>query len=1292
MRKPFSWFRFVVESRGVSHSSQMLSRFPNRVASEFRNDWNIPIRIATEPTLTKGTFESIEAKIRRDAEGTTFGGDFEWLCKWFLENAPRYRSKFDKVWLWKDWPDRWGTDAGIDIVARTRTGELWAIQAKADHPDRAIPKREIDSFLSESNRPQFAYRLLMATTDDIGATARRTLHGQEKPVGLVLRGHFLTEEVEWPVQIGGTAPRLDRWTARPHQAIAIKAVVKGFRDHERGRLIMACGTGKTLTALWIADRLQSSLTLVLVPSLSLVQQNLAEWGRHAAKDFDTLVVCSDESVVQSKADTAIQSTADLGVKVTTDPAEIRKFLGQRRKRLAVVFATYQSSDRIAAAQAGTTQKFDLVICDEAHRLAGNAEGLFATVLDDKKIRARKRLFMTATPRYFKEHVKRRAAELESEFFQLVSMDDEHVFGPEFHVLTFHEAISANPPLLTDYQVVVIGVTDREARAWAEEARLVQTPDGLSTDARTLAAQIGLAKAMKKYDLRKLITFHSSVAKAARFVDPTLQDSLPGVIPHLTRSARPTGKLWTKHISGHTPAGQRATLLKGLGSLPDDTRGILSNCACLGEGVDVPVLDGVAFIDPKRSMVDIIQAVGRVIRKAAGKQIGTIVIPVFIDENEDADHVLSQSAFEPVWQVLKALRAHDRRLADELDQLRLSLGRRSKSGGRINLPHNIHLDVPQLLLPDFEQAFYVRTVEQTTDKPLLSIDQILSWADAYKAASGDWPRITSGKVTDTDETWLGIDTTLRAGRRGLPGGSSLAKILAEHRSVRNIMDLPPLTIRQILTWVDAYKTATGDWPKMNSGQVSGTDETWLGIDDSLRAGRRGLPGDSSLPALLAENRDVRNLKGLSQLTIERILAWADTHKAATGDWPNQFSGGVTGTNETWHAIQHALLAGRRGFPGGSSLAKLLAMHRGVRNVQDLLPLTVEQILEWADAHKAATSHWPSKSSGRVTGTDEIWARVNSALQQGQRGLPAGSSLAKLLAEHRGVRNAKNPPPLTVEQILAWADAHKAATGEWPIQKSGGVKGTDETWAGLNYSLVAGRRGLPGRSSLATLLAEHRSIRNIHDLSSLTIQQILAWADQHKTVTGDWPNPRLGKVKGTNETWLGVDGTLRAGRRGLPGGSSLAKLLAEHRSVRNHYDLLDLSIEQILAWADAHKAETGDWPNRESGPVNGTDETWGAINASLSLGSRGLRGRSSLAKLLAEHRGVRNKKDLPTLTIDQILAWAAVYKAASGDWPKQHSGQVTGTHETWAGINAALNRGHRGLPGGSSLAKLLKARRQ
>ena len=831
---------------------------------------------------------------------------------------------------------------------------------------------------------------------------------------------------------------------------------------------------------------------MLVPSLSLVQQNLAEWGRHSAHDFDTLVVCSDESVLQSQTDTAIQSTADLGVQVTTKPAEIQQFLDQHRKRPAVVFATYQSSDRIVTAQAGTTTKpFDLVICDESHRRAGHAEGLFATVLDDKKIKASKRLFMTATPRYFKEHVKRRAEELE---FELVSMDDAHIFGPEFHVLSFHEAIRADPPLLTDYQVVVIGVTDREAKAWAERATLVRTAEGLSTDARTLAAQIGLAKAMQKYDLRRIITFHSSVAKAARFVDATLRDSLPGVIPHLTESARPSGKLWTKHISGHTPAGQRATLLKSLGNLPEDTRGILSNCACLGEGVDVPVLDGVAFIDPKRSMVDIIQAVGRVIRKAEGKEIGTIVIPVFIDETEDADHVLSQSAFEPVWQVLKALRAHDRRLADELDQLRLSLGRRSKVGGRINLPGNIKLDAPQLLLTDFEHSFYVRTVEQTTDKPLLNVEQILVWVDEYNAATGNWPDKRSGQVAGTDESWSGIDFMLRNGLRGLTGASSLVRLLATDRGVRKIRRL---TIKQILTWMDAYKAATGDWPTKDSGRVTGTKETWYGIEKVLRRGSRGLRVVSSLDKLPSRYRGVRKKNELAPLTIKEILSWVDAYKAATGDWPTGESGPVTGTKETWHEIDRALRKGLRGLPFGSSLSALL------RNTRSLPSLTVQQILEWADAHKAAVGELPTRGSGLVTGTDETWAAIHTSLRLGRRGLPGDSSLAKLLAEHRDVRN-QSDHLLSIKQILVWADACKAATGYWPNQRSGVVKGTNETWREINHALKNGRRGLTGGSSLVKLLSEHRNIWNEKDLPSipsLTTNQILKWAAPYKSTSDD-----------------------------------------------------------------------------------------------------------------------------------------------------------------------------------------------
>ena len=196
-----------------------------------------------------------------------------------------------------------------------------------------------------------------------------------------------------------------------------------------------------------------------------------------------------------------------------------------------------------------------------------------------------------------------------------------------------------------------------------------------------------------------------------------------------------------------------------------------------------------------------------------------------------------------------------------------------------------------------------------------------------------------------------------------------------------------------------------------------------------------------------------------------------HKTATGDWPDQKSGQVTGTDETWLGIDATLRAGRRGLPGGSSLARLLAGgSRGVRNHYDLPHLTIKQILTWADAHKAATGDWPTKSSGQVTGTDESWVRINGALQQGQRGFPGGSSLPKLLSEYRGIRNAQDLPPLTVEQILAWADAHKKVTGHWPSVKSAPPNGTDETWAGINAALNRGNRGLPGGSSLPKLLTE------------------------------------------------------------------------------------------------------------------------------------------------------------------------------------------------------------------------------
>jgi superfamily II DNA or RNA helicase len=582
-------------------------------------------------------------------------------------------------------------------VAEEHSGALWAVQAKLYDPVYAIKKSDLDSFLSESGRGDFAYRLLIATTDRLGPTARKVLNSQRQPTGYVLRSQLELAPVVWPA-----SPR-DLRRRRPeqkkpfhHVREAVKETIAGFSNHDRGQLIMACGTGKTLTALWIAERLESSRTLVLVPSLSLLAQTLREWSANASEPFEYLAVCSDATVVGQ--DDAIEHTSELGLPVTTEPDAIAAFLRHGGRR--VVFATYHSSPQVAAAFQTRTPAFDLAIADEAHRCAGRVAGEFATILDADRIRARRRLFMTATPRYFTPSLRHEARLLDVE---VASMDDLDAFGPVLHRLTFAEAI--NRKLLSDYQVAVVGVDDATYRRWAERGELVTRDGDKITDARTLAGQIALAKAIRKYDLRRVISFHGRVKAARSFSAET-----PQVIEWMPPQARPRGRLWSEHVNGTMTSGQRDRLLLQFRTLADGQRGLLSNARCLAEGVDVPTIDGVAFIDPKHSTVDIIQAVGRAIRKAPDKRVGTIVVPVFLG-HEDPDTALADSSFRNVWDILKALRAHDETLGEELDEIRRSLGARRVRPKR---PGKIKLDVPaEWVGAAFADAFDTRLVEATT---------------------------------------------------------------------------------------------------------------------------------------------------------------------------------------------------------------------------------------------------------------------------------------------------------------------------------------------------------------------------------------------------------------------------------------------------------------------------------------------------------------------------------------------------------------------------------------------------
>jgi hypothetical protein len=433
--------------------------------------------------------------------------------------------------------------------------------------------------------------------------------------------------------------------------------------------------------------------------------------------------------------------------------------------------------------------------------------------------------------------------------------------------------------------------------------------------------------------------------------------------------------------------------------------------------------------------------------------------------------------------------------------------------------------------------------------------------------------------------------------------------------------------------------------------------------------------------------------LEPLTEEQILAWADALNTRTGKWPTKTSGSVAeARGEKWSSIDNALRKGLRGLPGGSCLAGLLAKQRRVRNFQELAPLTVEQILAWADEHHARTSEWPTRKSGAVGETcDESWSAIHSALQNGRRGFAGGSSLARLLAEHRGVRNPQDLPPLTIEQILARADAHHTRTGRWPTRGSGRItEAPPETWLAVAKALANGGRGLRERLSLAKLLAEQRQVRNRTSLPCFRSRNILAWADAHHRRTGVWPTRKSGPIlQMPSETWRKVDAALRYGGRGLKGGSSLARFLAEQRSKRIHKDLPPLSYKKIVRWAQAHYERSGRWPNVASGPVQDVpSEHWKLIDSALRLGLRGLRGGTSLLRLLVRKCGARDKMRPPPLGEEQILAWADLHLGRTGAWPNEDSGPIADTPgETWSSVNKALIRGKHGLPGGSSLAKLL-----
>lgn len=662
------------------------------------------------------TLDEVLARFREEAQGNlaAMGSRFEGLIHNLLLSHPLYKEEVARVWRWADFPARGqltptGTDAGIDLVAQTHFGDYWAIQCKCYDPGTTVSKPDVDSFLALSSktftwdtRPvRFTQRLIFASTDRWNATAEETLRNQTPPVTKVAYAQLAALEVDWEALLKGREDFCVKHDARPHQLKAMAAAHTHFAAHDRGLLVMACGTGKTLTALRLMEQElpQGGLVLFLVPSIALLNQTLVSWSEEARLPLTPVCVCSDATASKKKgrdADTAPESLVDLAAPACTDPRVVAVHVQTARRNkpnaLTVVFSTYQSIGVVEQVQRELGRDafpFDFIVCDEAHRTTGvtgllNPDGTpakdsaFTLVHANDHVLARRRLYMTATPRLYGEGAKKKAQENSVE---LCSMDDEALYGAEFHRLGFGEAVDEG--LLTDYKVLVLTIPEASF-----DPAMVQEILGSETalEPQDAIKMIGCVNALSKQltnpDLippndrapaRRAVAFCQKIASsketAATFTKTG--EVLQRVLPEERRAGLVVPKV--QHVDGTMGASVRNERLAWLKAPTEGTEcRILSNVRCLSEGVDVPSLDAVLFLSDRNSEIDVVQSVGRVMRRAPGKLFGYIIVPVVIPEGIEPEEAMRDNKrYAVVWSVLNALRAHDDRFQARIERLRFT---------------------------------------------------------------------------------------------------------------------------------------------------------------------------------------------------------------------------------------------------------------------------------------------------------------------------------------------------------------------------------------------------------------------------------------------------------------------------------------------------------------------------------------------------------------------------------------------------------------------------------------------
>ena len=623
---------------------------------------------------------------------------FEELMIKYFENEPKFESEYETVLTYADWAEKYADelnipnkkDAGIDLVATNYSGEHHAIQCKNYVPSHKMAKADIDSFMSASGKTYFTYRIIISTVTDWTDNAINMLENQTPPVSTINLSELEQSVIDWDLYYKSHEVKtVEKYDLRPHQQRSHDGVVSGLATADRGKLILACGTGKTFTSLRIAETMagKGKKVLFLVPSLALLSQTLNEWTQQARVPLRNFAVCSDSDIGKTKVsedDRVIATRSELDFPSTTNAKSLANAIQTRHDddHMTVVYSTYHSLNVLSDAQMSyNISEFDLIICDEAHRTTGATfadedESTFVMVHSDDNIMAKKRLYMTATPRIYSEDAKA------TESVELCSMDNEALFGKELYVINFSTAVSLG--LLVDYKVIVLSVEESIINRRLQSL-LQDENNQLNVD--DAAKIVGCWKALSKQDLEghgdpmqravafcqvintdykgskhkvssKLISsMFSKVVEdyQAAEIAALLEENPDAVIP-------PSLSLIceSRHVDGSMNASKKQEKLDWLKQdLEENTCHILSNVRCLSEGVDVPALDAVMFMTPRQSQVDVVQSVGRVMRKAPGKTQGYVILPVVVPAGmEPSDALNDNQVYKVVWQVLNALRSHD----------------------------------------------------------------------------------------------------------------------------------------------------------------------------------------------------------------------------------------------------------------------------------------------------------------------------------------------------------------------------------------------------------------------------------------------------------------------------------------------------------------------------------------------------------------------------------------------------------------------------------------------------------